>query len=131
MSTRELADWIIREKGFPAPDRHLRTAVAYRIVQALRMQEKRGGKVVRDGKRGNAIAWKLRALRRRCLFVHVDGICYIRSVDSGFRIDETGLSVSPPKPVGTSPGPPGAQNCARELYSGLAIQLQVLGGSSQ
>jgi hypothetical protein len=57
MSTRELADWIIAEKGFPEPDRHLRTSIAYRIVQALRMQEKRGGAIKRLGKDGNAIRW--------------------------------------------------------------------------
>jgi len=54
--TRELARWIVEAKGFPSPDKHLRTAVAYRIVQALRMQEKRGG-VRRMGKRGTAIIW--------------------------------------------------------------------------
>lgn len=56
--TRQIAEWIIEKKGFPAPDRHLRTAVAYRIVQALRMQEKRGGKIVRTGKNGNALIWR-------------------------------------------------------------------------
>lgn len=62
-STRELADYIIREKGFPAADRHLRTSIAYRIVQALRMQEKRGG-IARAGKAGNAIRWEQVAERR-------------------------------------------------------------------
>ncbi len=57
-STRELAQAIIDYKGFPNPDRHLRTSIAYRIVQALRMQERRGG-VRRVGKRGNAIIWQL------------------------------------------------------------------------
>lgn len=57
--TRELAAWIIERKGFPAPDRHLRTAVAYRIVQALRMQERRG-QLRRIGKNGNAIVWRLK-----------------------------------------------------------------------
>lgn len=57
--TRQLADWIVEAKGFPAPDRHLRTSVAYRIVQALRMQEKRRGPIKRVGKNGNALIWKL------------------------------------------------------------------------
>ena len=57
-STRELAAWIIERKGFPAPDRHLKSAIAYRIVQALRMQEKRH-RVARAGKKGNAIVWRL------------------------------------------------------------------------
>jgi hypothetical protein len=57
LDTRQLAEWIIAEKGFPGADRHLRTSVAYRIVQALRMQEKRGGGIRRAGKNGNAIVW--------------------------------------------------------------------------
>lgn len=56
--TRQLALACIEAKGLDAADRHLRTTVAYRIVQALRMQEKRGG-IRRDGKRGNAIVWAL------------------------------------------------------------------------
>ena len=58
-STRELADYIVAAKGFPGADRHLKTSIAYRIVQALRMQEKRG-RTIRDGKAGNALVWKLR-----------------------------------------------------------------------
>jgi hypothetical protein len=58
MSTRELAQWIIDKKGFPGADRHLRISVAYRVVQALRMQEKRGGKIMRNGKVGTALMWK-------------------------------------------------------------------------
>lgn len=60
MDTRQLAQWIIAEKGFPGADRHLRTSIAYRIVQALRMQEKRAGNIVRRGKQGNAILWDFR-----------------------------------------------------------------------
>jgi hypothetical protein len=59
LSTRELAAWIIDYKGFPGADRHLKSAVAYRIVQALRMQEKRGGPIRRVGKRSGAIVWRL------------------------------------------------------------------------
>jgi len=59
MDTRQLAEWVIEAKGFPAPDRHLRTSIAYRIVQALRMQEKRGIGIQRAGKRGNSIIWRL------------------------------------------------------------------------
>lgn len=55
--TRELALYIIRKKGFDERDRHLRSSVALRIVQALRMQEKRRGPIRREGKRGNAIVW--------------------------------------------------------------------------
>ena len=64
MDTRQLADWIIERKGFPAPDRHLRTSVAYRIVQALRMQEKRAGLIRRAGKSGNAIVWTVSNARK-------------------------------------------------------------------
>lgn len=59
LSTVELAASIIETKGFPGADRHLRTSVAYKIVQALRMQEKRGGMVKRIGKRSGAIVWQL------------------------------------------------------------------------
>jgi hypothetical protein len=59
LSTRELAQWIIDRKGFPGADRHLRTSIAYRIVQALRMQERRNSGISRLGKKGNAIVWKL------------------------------------------------------------------------
>jgi hypothetical protein len=61
LSTRELALAVIRAKGFDEDDRHLRTTIAYRIVQALRMQEKRAGDVQRQGKSGNVIVWKVRA----------------------------------------------------------------------
>lgn len=57
--TRELALYIIRQKGFDERDRHLRTSVAYRIIQALRMQEKRGMRVRRAGKHRNTIVWEL------------------------------------------------------------------------
>lgn len=59
-SLEELADYIVAAKGFPGADRHLKTSIAYRIVQALRMQEKRGRTIMRDGKAGNALVWRLR-----------------------------------------------------------------------
>ncbi|WP_421952905.1 hypothetical protein [Pelagibacterium sp.] len=59
MDTRELALWIIRCKGFDETDRHLKKAVAYRVVQALRLQEKRRGPIQRQGKRGTAVVWGL------------------------------------------------------------------------
>lgn len=61
LSTRDLALYIVRKKGWDDTDRHLRTSIALRIVQALRMQEKRGGAICRVGKQGSAITWKLRA----------------------------------------------------------------------
>lgn len=59
MSTRQLANWIIEKKAFPNPDRHLKTSIAYRVVQALRLQEKRGGAIRRQGKDGNTLLWSL------------------------------------------------------------------------
>jgi len=60
-STRDLAAYIIRKRGWDETDRHLKTSVALRIVHTLRMQERRG-KVARAGKRGNAIVWVLAAM---------------------------------------------------------------------
>lgn len=57
MDTRQLALHIIRQKGFDDKDRHLRKAVAFRVVQALTMQEKRGGPVKRVGKHANVLVW--------------------------------------------------------------------------
>lgn len=59
MSTRQLANWIIEKKAFPNPDRHLKTSIAYRVMQALRLQEKRGGAIRRQGKDGNTLLWSL------------------------------------------------------------------------
>lgn len=64
MDTRQLAEWIIAKKGFPGADRHLRTSVAYRIVQALRMQEKRGT-IERLGKTQAAIIWHSPTMARK------------------------------------------------------------------
>lgn len=60
LDTRQLAEAVIAAKGFSGADRHLRTAVAYKVVQALRMQEKRGRLVERDGKKAGAIVWRAR-----------------------------------------------------------------------
>lgn len=58
-NTRELALSIIDYKGFNRDDRHLRKAIAYRIVQALRLQEKRRGPIRRVEKVANIITWIL------------------------------------------------------------------------
>lgn len=57
MDTRALALYVIRKKGFDESDRHLKKAVAYRIVQALRLQEKRRGPIQRVGKERGAVVW--------------------------------------------------------------------------
>lgn len=58
LSTRQLALIVIESKGLDARDRHLRTSVAYRIVQVMRRQEKQR-RVKRIGKRDGAIVWRL------------------------------------------------------------------------
>lgn len=57
MNTRELALWIIRNKGFDENDRHIKKAVAFRVVQSLSLQEKRGGPIKRVGKNANVVIW--------------------------------------------------------------------------
>lgn len=59
LNTRELAVHVLRAKGFDENDRHLRTAIAYRIVQALRLQEKRRGPIARVAKHSNVITWRI------------------------------------------------------------------------
>jgi hypothetical protein len=56
--TRELARHVIKAKGLDEKDAVLRKSVAYRIVQALRMQAKRG-KVTPQTKRAGVIVWRL------------------------------------------------------------------------
>lgn len=62
LNTRELALHVIRSKGLDEGDRHLRTTVAYRIVQALRLQEKRHAGVERAFKLSNVVTWRLRRI---------------------------------------------------------------------
>jgi hypothetical protein len=57
LDTRELALRVIRVKGLDEGDRVLRTSITYRIVQALRLQAKRG-KVETPGKRGAVRIWR-------------------------------------------------------------------------
>ena len=57
LTTRELAAHVIAAKGWDRDDGALRKAVAYRIVQALTMQEKRG-KVESPGKRKGVRLWE-------------------------------------------------------------------------
>jgi len=54
--TRQLAEYVIREKGLDADDKPLRISIQLRVVQAMRMREKRG-QVTRQGKRAQAIVW--------------------------------------------------------------------------
>lgn len=56
LDTRELALRVIRAKGLDEGDKALRQTIALRIVQALRLQERRG--ILRgDGKRNGVCVW--------------------------------------------------------------------------
>jgi hypothetical protein len=58
MTTRELAAFVIEAKGWDRDDKQLRQAVAYRLVQALNRQSKRGA-VASMGKRAGVRMWGL------------------------------------------------------------------------
>lgn len=60
LDTRELSTQVVRAKGFDEADKELRKAIAYKIVQALRMQLKRGT-IGAEGKRNNVWVWRLQA----------------------------------------------------------------------
>jgi hypothetical protein len=56
LDTRELAFRVIQAKGMDEADAVLRTSLAFRIVQALRLQAKRGT-VTSLGKGSNVCLW--------------------------------------------------------------------------
>ena len=58
ISTRGIAAYVIQTKGLDGNDRHLRKAVAYKVIQVMRRWE-RERRVVRAGKVGTAVVWKL------------------------------------------------------------------------
>ncbi len=57
LDTRELALFVLRRKGWDDEDAVLRKAIAYRIVQSMRMQEKRR-RVSAYGKRKGVRVWR-------------------------------------------------------------------------
>ncbi len=57
LSTTAIAGAVIAAKGLDGGDRHLRKALAYKLVQIARRWE-RQGKVVRVGKVGSAVVWR-------------------------------------------------------------------------
>jgi hypothetical protein len=57
LDTRELALRVMRAKGLDESDIVLRTSITYRIVQAMRLQAKRGN-LESPGKRGAIRVWK-------------------------------------------------------------------------
>lgn len=60
LDTRELSRHVMRVKGFNEDDEELRKAITYRIVQALRMQHKRGA-IGDAGRRGTVRVWRYEA----------------------------------------------------------------------
>ena len=57
-STRELALAVMESKGLDTGDKVLAKAVAAQLIHQLRMQNSRE-KIIRDGKRGSALVWRL------------------------------------------------------------------------
>jgi hypothetical protein len=57
-STRELALHVMQSKGLDTGDKVLAKAVASQLIHSLRMQSQRG-RIVRDGKKGAALVWRL------------------------------------------------------------------------
>lgn len=55
-STREIAAHVMQAKGLDGQDRHLRKAVAYKVVQVMRRWE-RERQVTRFGKAQGAVIW--------------------------------------------------------------------------
>lgn len=62
MTTRELALYVVRAKGLDTDDKRLRSAVAYRLVQALGIAAKRGA-VQSAGKRKGVRVWSAQQSR--------------------------------------------------------------------
>jgi len=62
-STRDLALAVMESKGLDIGDKVLAKAVAAQLIHQLRMQASRG-KIVRDGKKGTALVWRLPHLQR-------------------------------------------------------------------
>ena len=58
VSTVGIAAHVIVAKGLDSGDRHLRKAVAYKVVQVMRRWE-RERRVARAGKEGAAVVWRL------------------------------------------------------------------------
>lgn len=58
MSTRELAQHVMKSKGLDGGDKVLAKSIGYRLIHALRMQHQRGN-LVREGKRHGVSVWRL------------------------------------------------------------------------
>jgi len=60
ISTREIAAHVIAAKGLDGQDRHLRKAIAYKVVNVMRRWE-RERKAGRVGKKAGAVVWKTKS----------------------------------------------------------------------
>jgi hypothetical protein len=56
ISTRDIAAHVIAARGLDLSDRHLRKAIAYRVVQVMRRWERQKA-VARTGKAATAVVW--------------------------------------------------------------------------
>lgn len=65
ISTTGIAAHIIAAKGLDQGDRHLRKAIAYKVVQHMRRLE-RERRVVRLGKVSGAVVWQIDLLKGIC-----------------------------------------------------------------
>ena len=72
MTTKELAQYVVRAKGFDESDAVLLRAVTQQLVQSLRMQEKRG-RVRMAGKRKGICVWESNAGTERDLLQSMRG----------------------------------------------------------
>ena len=57
MTTRELAQHLMKTKGLDTTDKVLAKSIAYRLIHALRMQAQRG-LILNDGKRHGVSVWR-------------------------------------------------------------------------
>jgi len=63
LSTVAIAAHVMAVKGLDGSDRHLRKSITYKVVQVMRRWEKER-RVVRVGKAGSAVVWKIGVLGR-------------------------------------------------------------------
>jgi hypothetical protein len=65
-------------KGLDTGDKLLANAIAQQLIHSLRMQSERG-RLVRDGKKGNALIWRLPSYKRKILIEIIEAIRFIGS----------------------------------------------------
>lgn len=62
ISTKAIAAYVIEAKGLDGGDRHLRKAIAYKVIQLMRRWE-RERRTVRTGKAGTAVVWIIQKIQ--------------------------------------------------------------------